>query len=108
MRRGGRKLIGQMLIERGLITQDQLDQALEAQKQSTQLIGEILVDLGFVQRQPVYEALAEQLRVPFVNLATDAPDPKVVGLLDKDTAKRLEDLFIELTDAAAAEAPAAS
>jgi len=92
MRRGGRKLIGQMLIERGLITQDQLDQALEAQKQSTQLIGEILVDLGFVQRQPVYEALAEQLRVPFVNLATDAPDPKVVGLLDKDTAKRLKSL----------------
>jgi type IV pilus assembly protein PilB len=92
MRRGGRKLIGQMLIERGLITQDQLDQALETQKQSTQMIGEILVDLGFVQRQPVYEALAEQLRVPFVNLATDAPDPKVVGLLDKDTAKRLKAL----------------
>jgi len=81
-----------MLIERGLITQEQLDQALEAQKQSTQMIGEILVDLGFVQRQPVYEALAEQLRVPFVNLATDAPDPKVVGLLDKETAKRLKAL----------------
>ena len=92
MRRGGRKLIGQMLIERGLITQDQLDQALEAQKQSTQLIGEILVDLGFVQRQPVCEALAEQLRVPFVNVATDAPDAKVVGLLDKETAKRLKSL----------------
>lgn len=90
MRRGGRKLIGQMLMERGLITQEQLDQAIEAQKQSTQMIGEILVDLGFVQRQPVFEALAEQMRVPFVNLATQAPDPKVSGLLDKDSAKRMK------------------
>ena len=58
MRRGGRKLIGQMLMERGLITQEQLDQGLEAQKQSTQMIGEVLIDLGFVQRQPVFEAVS--------------------------------------------------
>ena len=92
MRRGGRKLIGQMLMERGLITQEQLDQAIEAQKQSTQMIGEILVDLGFVQRQPVFEALAEQMRVPFVNLASQSADPKVSGLLDKDSAKRMKAL----------------
>ncbi|MHB8995810.1 MAG: GspE/PulE family protein [Armatimonadota bacterium] len=92
MRRGGRKLIGQMLMERGLITQEQLDQALEAQKQSTQMVGEILVDLGFVQRQPVFEALAEQIKVPFVNLASQAPDPKVSGLLDRDSAKRMKAL----------------
>ena len=82
MRRGGRKLIGQMLMERDLITQEQLDQGLEAQKQSTQMIGEVLIDLGFVQRQPVFEALAEQMKVPFVDLASQAPDPKVSGLLD--------------------------
>ena len=98
MRRGGRKLIGQMLMERGLITQQQLDQAIEAQKQSTQMIGEILIDLGFVQRQPVYEALAEQMRVPFVNLATQAPDPKVSGLLDRDSAKRTKALPIARGD----------
>ena len=92
MRRGGRKLIGQMLMERGLITQEQLDQGLEAQKQSTQMIGEVLIDLGFVQRQPVFEALAEQMKIPFVNLATQAPDPKVSGLLDKDSAKRMKAL----------------
>lgn len=98
MRRGGRKLIGQMLMERGLITQEQLDQGLEAQKQSTQMIGEILVDLGFVQRQPVFEALAEQMRVPFINLASQAPDPKVSGLLDKDSARRMKALPIARGD----------
>ncbi len=92
MRRGGRKLIGQMLIERGLITPEQLDEALAAQKQSTQLIGEILVDLGYVQRQQLYETLAEQMRVPFVNLVAAPPDPRVATLLDQETAKRLKAL----------------
>jgi SOS response regulatory protein OraA/RecX len=49
MRRSrGRKLIGQMLIEKGHITDEQLEQALAAQEQSTQRIGEILMDLGFL------------------------------------------------------------
>lgn len=88
MRRGGRKLIGQMLLEKGLLTQEQLDQALEAQKQSTQLIGEILIDLGFVQRQPFFETLAEQLRVPFVDLSRANVDSNIATLLDKETALR--------------------
>lgn len=98
MRRSGRKLIGQLLLEKGLVTQEQLDQALEAQKQSTQMIGEILVDLGYVQRQPVFEALAEQQRVPFVDLTSQAPDPRVSTLLDKDTAKRLKALPVARGD----------
>lgn len=98
MRRGGRKLIGQLLMEKGLITQDQLDQALEAQKQSALMIGEILVDLGFVQRQPVFEALAEQQRVPFIDLAVKAPDPRVATLLDRESAKRLRSLPVARGD----------
>lgn len=88
MRRSGRRLIGQMLLEKGLLTQEQLDQALEAQKQSTQLIGEILIDLGFVQRQPFFETLAEQLRVPFVDLSRANVDTNIAMLLDKETAMR--------------------
>lgn len=98
MRRSGRKLIGQLLLEKGLVTQEQLDQALEAQKQSTQMIGEILVDLGYVQRQPVFQALAEQQRVPFVDLTSQAPDPRVSTLLDKDSAKRLKALPVARGD----------
>ena len=88
MRRSGRKLIGQMLLEKGLLTQEQLDQALEAQKQSTQLIGEVLIDLGFVQRQPFFETLAEQLRVPFVDLSRASVDSNIAMLLDKETSTR--------------------
>lgn len=88
MRRSGRKLIGQLLVEKGFVAQEQLEQALEAQKQSTQLIGEILIDLGYVQRQNFFETLAEQLRVPFIDLTRATVDSRVALLLDKETAQR--------------------
>ena len=88
MRRSGRKLIGQLLVEKGFVTQEQLEQALEAQKQSTQLIGEILIDLGYVQRQAFFETLAEQLRVPFIDLSRATVDSRVALLLEKEIAQR--------------------
>ncbi len=89
MRRSrGRKLIGQMLVERGHITDEQLEEALEAQKQSTQRLGEILMDLGSVEEEPLYECLAEQLSVAYVNLAKVAADPNVAGLITREMATR--------------------
>ena len=89
MRRSrGRKLIGQMLVEQGHITDEQLEQALETQKQSTQRLGEILMDLGFIQEEPLYETLAEQLNVPYANLKRIRPDPNVAGLITREIAQR--------------------
>jgi len=89
MRRSrGRKLIGQMLVERGHITDEQLEEALEAQKQSTQRLGEILMDLGSVEEAALYECLAEQLSVTYVNLAKVAADPNVAGLITREMATR--------------------
>ncbi|HEY3397094.1 MAG TPA: ATPase, T2SS/T4P/T4SS family [Armatimonadota bacterium] len=89
MRRpGGQKQIGQMLIEKGLLNPEQLRQALETQKQTTQLIGEVLVDLGFVQRQALYETLAEQLRIPYLDVSLDTVDASVATLLSREDAER--------------------
>lgn len=87
-RPGGRKQIGQMLIEKGLITEAQLQQALETQEQTAQLIGEVLVDLGFVEPRQLYEILAEQLRVPFFDLENQDIDSGVALLLGRDLAER--------------------
>lgn len=89
MRRSrGRKLIGQMLIEKGHITDEQLEQALAAQEQSTQRIGEILMDLGFIEEEPLYETLAEQMNVKYVNLKSVKVDTGVATLISQDIAKR--------------------
>ncbi len=89
MRRpGGQKQIGQMLIERGLLTPDQLNQALETQRQTTQLIGEVFVDLGFVEKQALYEALAVQMDIPYLEVSPDTIDGAVATLLPKEEAER--------------------
>lgn len=89
MRRArGRKLIGQMLVERGHITDEQLQEALAAQKQTTQRLGEILMDLGYVEEEPLYQCLAEQLGVEYANLKKNPPDPNVASLISRETATR--------------------
>ncbi len=65
--------LGQMLIERGLISPEELATALEIQKERRDKIGKILVDLGFVAMREVLMALSEQLGVPLVSL--DSPPP---------------------------------
>ncbi len=57
-----------MLIARRLISQEELDRALELQKDRGDKIGKILVDLGFVSQKDVLLALSEQLQVPLVTL----------------------------------------
>src|SRR5258708_35130314 len=64
--------LGEILIERKLITQEDLARALELQRErGGDKLGKILVDLGFVAQRDVLSALAEQLEVPV--LAIEGP-----------------------------------
>jgi general secretion pathway protein E len=60
--------LGEMLIARQLITQEDLDKALEIQRERGEKIGKILVDLGFVAMRDVLAALSDQLGVALVNI----------------------------------------
>ena len=57
------KPLGKYLIERGLIKQEDLDNALSLQKERPSKLGRILTDLGYVAEREVLSALGEQLRV---------------------------------------------
>ena len=63
--------LGEILIERKLITEEDLERGLELQKERGEKIGKTLVDMGFIAMRDVLAALAEQLQVPLV--AIDAP-----------------------------------
>jgi general secretion pathway protein E len=58
--------LGEILIERRLITGEDLDRALEMQRERGDKLGKILVDLGFVATRDVLAALSEQLQIPVV------------------------------------------
>jgi len=65
--------LGEMLIERRLIQPEDLERALEIQRERGDKIGKILVDLGFIALRDVLCALSDQLSVPLATL--DSPPP---------------------------------
>ncbi|MCZ2153347.1 MAG: Flp pilus assembly complex ATPase component TadA [Bryobacterales bacterium] len=73
--------LGERLIAKGLISDDDLEKALEIQKSRGDKIGRILVDLGFVSSKDMLATLAEQLQVSLVSIEGEAPDaPELEGL----------------------------
>jgi type II secretion system protein E len=63
--------LGEILIQRKLITDEDLERALELQKERGDKIGKTLVDMGFIALRDVLAALSEQLQIPLVSI--DAP-----------------------------------
>ena len=65
--------LGEILIARKQLAQEDLDRALELQKERGDKIGRILVDLGFVAQRDIIGALSEQLNLPVANLESPPP-----------------------------------
>ncbi len=80
--------IGDLLISRGLITQEQLNKALEDQKVRKKLLGDTLVENGALTRGALNEALCEALNVKFADLKKMTIDPKILGLLDENIMRK--------------------
>jgi len=78
--------LGQALLNRGLLSDEQLQLALTKQSEQgyDQLLGEMLVELGFVQQEAIAEALAESWGVPFVAQPARTADPTTLELLPRE------------------------
>ena len=91
----GTERIGDLLVREGLITKEQLEKALQEQKQSGTRVGYNLVKLGFVNEVELTKTLARQFKMPAVDLSRFEVDPKVVKLIPGDVA--LKNLVLPLT-----------
>ncbi len=80
--------IGQQLLNKGLISADQLEIALTEQKKNHRLLGEILVGLGFVSESVMRDVLSQVLGIASVDLASVVPDKTALDLIDKEIAER--------------------
>ena len=86
---GHKRRMGEMLLNLGLIKQEDLAQALGEQASAPQRrIGAILVEKGYATEEVVAQILAGQLGLPFVRLAPDAVEPGAPRLINGQTAKR--------------------
>ncbi len=81
IRRIVNKQLGELLIERSVINQQQLDEALSIQKEKGGLIGEILVELGFAKEEDITHALTAQYGFPYLPLSSYEINPEVVDIV---------------------------
>ena len=77
-----------MLVEAGVIDDVQLNDALEVQKATGGQLGKVLVELGYASQAAILAILAEQVGIPFIDLAARRPDPTSVAVVPRDLANR--------------------
>jgi len=80
--------MGDLLIDIGLITQEQLDATLAAQKESKKRLGEALIDDGIITEAQLIEALEMQLGIEFVDLGNFMIDPAMSHTVPKSIARK--------------------
>ncbi|MFQ5469365.1 MAG: GspE/PulE family protein [Gammaproteobacteria bacterium] len=87
--------IGDLLIEEGVITDDQLKSALDEQQRSGKKLGETLVDLGYIAETELLSLLSRQLNVPLADLKNHHFDEALVHLLPETHAKHFRSIVLE-------------
>lgn len=90
------KRIGDQLVERGMITQDQLEVALHEKKHSNKLIGEILVDLDFISADRLTEFLSESTGLQLFDPKKTMIDPEVLEIVSKKEAQKYQIMPISI------------
>ncbi len=78
--------LGQLLLARGIVTNEQIDRALAEQKEKghNKLLGELLVEMGYCSENQIASALAEAYGVPYAQISPKICDPKAIEILPRE------------------------
>lgn len=82
------KKLGELLVESGIITNSQLDKALELQKEQGGLIGEVLVQLKFTTEEDIAKMLTAQYGFAYLPLANYEIDSSLIRLIPERVARQ--------------------
>ncbi|MDD5108093.1 MAG: hypothetical protein PHC29_01075 [Candidatus Omnitrophica bacterium] len=88
IRRINNKQLGELLLDRGIISQLQLDQALGVQRDKGGLIGEILVELGFVKEDDIAQSLTAQYGFPYLPLGSYDVNVDITSIIPGRVARQ--------------------
>jgi type IV pilus assembly protein PilB len=89
------KQLGELLLERGIINQSQLDKALKIQKEKGGLIGQILVMLGFAKEEEIAQALTVQYGFPYLPLEYYEINSEAIKLIPENVARQYNLITID-------------
>lgn len=90
-----KKRLGDILVEAGFITEEQLNQALEKQSETDNRLGEVLKNMGLINEADVVEALEFQLGIPKVDLGDRIIDPEIAKEIAQSMAEKHKAVPIE-------------
>ena len=87
---GRKKRLGDLLVDAGVISQDQLVKALGIQKTEKRdmRLGELLIDLGYTDEKQIMKAMCEQLKLPGIDLSTVRIPEEVIKLLQESILRK--------------------
>jgi type IV pilus assembly protein PilB len=91
---GSKLLLGSLLVRDGLVEMEQVEEALAEHEKTDRRLGEILVERGWISERSLAQALAEQHSLEFLDLGDREPDDKAVALLPEKFARRYDALPI--------------
>jgi len=82
------KQLGELLVERGAISPEQLAKALAFQKEKGGLIGEIIVGLGYVKEEDIAQALTAQYGFPYLPLGNYEINTEIIDIIPSRVVKQ--------------------
>ncbi|AHV99326.1 MULTISPECIES: GspE/PulE family protein [Paenibacillus] len=85
-----KKRLGDLLVENGIISQEQLEEALVEQRKSKRKLGDLLISQGYITEQQLIEVLEFQLGIPHVSLFKYHIDPAITQIIPESMAKRYQ------------------
>ncbi|MBI2870264.1 MAG: hypothetical protein HYY14_00985 [Candidatus Omnitrophica bacterium] len=95
MKRVVQKLLGEMLLEQGKITQEELDRALKTQQKEGGLLGQILVKMKVVTEQEIVTTLATQFGYPYLPLSSCHIEVDILKLIPENVARQYHAIPID-------------
>ncbi|MEK3675475.1 GspE/PulE family protein [Paenibacillus sp. FSL R10-2771] len=85
-----KKRLGDLLVENGIISQEQLEEALVEQRKTKRKLGDLLITQGYITEQQLIEVLEFQLGIPHVSLFKYQIDPAITQIIPESMAKRYQ------------------
>lgn len=92
------KPLGELLLKRNIITEEQLGIALEEQKKTQRMLGQTLIGLGFATEEGILPVLAQQREIPYVSIKTTNIDPGAIKAVMPKYAHYYMLMPLSLTD----------
>jgi type IV pilus assembly protein PilB len=91
--------LGELLVKANLLSQDQLREALERQKETGAKLGETIINLGLVSEEDITECLSQQFGVPSISLQHFEIDESVIKLVPSEVARKYNIIPVNKTGA---------